>query len=216
MASTTITSNKNGTTTRHHISPIHDSLIIVENYEVNKDSKTKRAILRVHEFEVNDAVLRERSTFKIPSADGKKKLKVRERDPEALKVLLLAVHDFIEQASPDVSILTIWNVLELLRRHHVDPASSDMKEWYAAWYEEHESSINIHQCRELLTPSYFFDHAEAFAAISLMLAMNASRHIEERMPEGFHAGHLEHRLPNNRIIGKRSRVNLTILSSLTN
>lgn len=215
MASTTTTSNKNGFTTRHHISPIHDFVIVVENYEISKDSKTRRAILRVHEFEVCYAVLREQGSFKLPSFDGKKELKMQEHDPEALKVLLLVLHDFIEEASPEVSILTIWNVLELLRKHHVKPACPDMKDWYAAWYAKHESSINTSQCRELLTPYYCFDHAEAFAAVSLMLVMNASRHIEERMPEGFHAGHLKHHLPNNRIIGKRRRVKLAILSLLT-
>lgn len=202
MASTATTSNKNGLTTRHHIALNHDFVIVVENYEVSKDSKTRRTILRLHEFEVTSAVLREKDSFRLPSPDKRQELKIRERDPEALKVLLQTLHGCIDEASPDVSILTIWNVLELLRKHHVKPNCPDMKEWYAAWYDKHESHINITQCRELLTPSYFFDHAEAFAAVSLMLAINASRHIEERMPEGFNPGHLGHRLPNNRIIGK--------------
>lgn len=189
MASAATTSNKNGLTARHHIALDHDLIIVVENYEISKDSKNRKTILCVHEFEVASAVLREHRSFRLPSSDGKQELKMRERDLEALKVLLQMLHGCIDQANPNVSILTIWYVLEILRKHSVDPACPEMKGWYAAWYDKHESRINITQCRELLTPSYFFDHAEAFAAVSLMLAINASRHIEERMPEGFNPGH---------------------------
>lgn len=132
MTSTTTTSNKDGVTTRHHIAPDHDFFIIIENYEVKKDSRTKRMILCVHEFEVTSVVLRKHGSFKLPSCDVKQELKIRERDPEALKVLLQFLHDFVDEASSDGSILTVWNVPELLRKHHVKPDCPDMKEWYAA------------------------------------------------------------------------------------
>ena len=100
----------------------------MENYEVKKDSRTKRMILCVHEFEVTSVVLRKHGSFRLPSSDAKQELKIRERDPEALKVLPQVLHDFVDEASPDVSILTVWNVLELLRKHRVKPDCPDMKE----------------------------------------------------------------------------------------
>ena len=214
MASATTTSHKNGLTTRHHIALDHDLIIVVENYEISKDSKTRKTVLCVHEFKVTSAVLREHGSFRLPSSDGKRELKMRERDPEALKVLLQMLHGCIDQASPNVSILTIWNVLEILRKHSVDPACPEMKGWYAAWYAKH-GSINDAQCYELLTPSYWFDHAEAFSHITLLLAINATRHIEERMPRGFNPGHLKLPLPNIRIIGSYKLDMPTLLVSLT-
>lgn len=107
MASATTTSHKNGLTTRHHIALDHDLIIVVENYEISKDSKTRKTVLCVHEFEVTSAVLREHGSFRLPSSDGKRELKMRERDPEALKVLFQMLHGCIDQASPNVSIMTI-------------------------------------------------------------------------------------------------------------
>jgi hypothetical protein len=142
---------------------------------------------------------------------------VEAESPAAWKLLLQVLHGpdhgCFDESSYRVSILTIWNTLDLTHEYEYDPTGKKMKDWFAAGYDKNKKP-NTQQCRELLYPALVFDHAQVFATVSKQLAYNVPGHIEERMPKGFDTSKKQHHLPNNRMIGTYS-CNLTSKSILT-
>jgi len=194
---------------RHRITPNSDLIIIVKEISPRIGGKT---VICIHEMEVSKEVMSKNQYFKAAlfstyfGDTGKDSYELKKDDPAALKIWLQLLHGTLDKTSLEVDIASVWHVLVLARKYDFDALGEGAKKWFQQWYNQRAGKLTTLHCRELIYPSYTFDSAQAFAAITKQLAYNIDGHIQESRPTGVSEEQEEQRLRSRAISKCRIRI----------
>ena len=111
----------------------------------------------------------------------------------------------------DVELKEMWFLVQSIDYFQLDVTKFEA--WFATWYEKkvnHTVDALVVRARELLYPTWRFNHAKGFAHWTKFLAYNATGHVTESNPTELYNYHLPPRL-----IRKLSFSLLVTIASLT-
>ncbi|KAJ5551396.1 hypothetical protein N7535_000654 [Penicillium sp. DV-2018c] len=103
----------------------------------------------------------------------------------SMEILLSVIHG--QGINPNsVSVLEIWHTIDACKRYSVNPRT--LGSWFASWIDGINRSRpelwgELSFVRQLLFPSYFFDHAEVFQLVSKRLVYASPDQIIELAPK---------------------------------
>ena len=89
-----------------------------------------------------------------------------------------------------VPLKEIWHLVAAIDYYELD--ATIFNPWFAAWYSAH--NLQLLKPRELLFPTWRFDHAKGFARWTCYLAYEKSGHITEGNPAKLYNYHLPSRI----------------------
>ena len=187
----------------------HDLIVrVIEYEEVTrtqlKEDGTSREIKesvpsKVHEFKVKREVVVNSSTYFSKlihtggpfKEGGQDRIDLHEDPPASVELWFKLLHGCdVSSMLEGTSITGVWEVLATAHKYGLDPKVTEAKAWFAKWFQAHDDAFDYQEYQSLLFPCYTFDDADRFQQITKHLVYQASRHITERKPDGFHHDHL--------------------------
>ena len=104
------------------------------------------------------------------------------------EIWLLVIHK--APSSPMVPLEEMWHLVAAIDYYELDVTI--FKPWFAAWYSSH--NLQLLKPRELVFPTWRFDHATGFARWTRYLAYAEKGHITEANPTKLYNYHLPPRI----------------------
>ena len=174
--------------------------LIIEFSEKREDIQSAHAgelTHRTEQFKVCKSALKEASEyFRIMLADSSKFAEsstdvIHEKGHIAVSEVWLRV---IHKKSPkfDIPLDEIWYLAEAINYYRLDITT--FNPWFATWYQKADFKGFRSKLRQLLFPTWRFDHAKGFMMWTRALAYVHVGHITEKNPTRLGHHHLPPRI----------------------
>ena len=194
--------------------------IIEYDNNIVQPADQPRIILHQQSYAVDREILRENSEHFRTLLDPKGRfqeatmdlIELKDDSVEAMEIWLRTMHQEESKDSHKVSLPTVRQLVKAADKYFFD--IRELYDWFEGWYvhwrstEQRAQDFDIFTLREMLYPTWRFNHAEGFAFITEALAYHGVGHIEEARPKD---EHIQFHLP-SRIIRKCQLTNFGCLA----